>query len=547
MGLFFAQKLINSVESSTSENLFRATSFFVILYFCRTGILIILAGLLNTNKIFMNSQLKNFFAFLLLIFAANTYSAEYQVRFGFIGNSITIGTGLPNPARDCYPSQIGLLLQEKYGDTCIINNYAVSGRTMLKKGDYPIWNEKSFTEFFNSAPDICFIMLGTNDTKYYNWDEHGTEFFSDYMSMIDTMKKRNPRAKFILCRPVPAFGVVFDIRNEIIVNNIIPIVDSIAKLTGAELIDFYTPMLDSAALFPDKIHPNQRGAKAMAKIAFEKIVTSDIVHKVEKGYTFVTSLNSSTSGELRQNDTATISWTTVNATEAFLNGQSVDINGSVKVSPKANTRYTLLANGANGSDSLIFEQQVYIPQLTKVYFYFSPSKPYVGDTVVITLRYADQKSRIMKDTSFNGEWSLEQGAGKFINQGENKVSFIADSMGKVKFKLLINDIIFNSTLTVSEITTQVRAINYKKNYENIQIFPNPVKNELNFNIDILAAAKMKINITDISGRICHSEVQKLTSPGLQTIKINTSKLTKGSYFVEMDLEGKLYSGKIIKE
>ena len=492
----------------------------------------------------MRSLIKQTGLILLLAVSLSVFSQDYHVRIGFVGNSITAGTGLPNATVDAYPSQIGVLLKQKYGDTCIITNYAVSGRTMLKHGDFPIWKEPLFQTGWNYAPDICFIMLGTNDSKPYNWDVYGDEFFADYMSMIDTFKLRNPRTKFILCRPDPAFGIVFDIRDSVIKNYVIPQVDSIAKITGAVLIDFYNGMLDSASLFSDKIHPNQRGAKAMAKIAYDKIVESDIIHQVDKGYTFATSLKSSVSSELRQKDSATLSWTTLNATHAYLNGQEVALNGSLKVAPDNTTKYILKATGSLSTDSLVLEQKVYTPILTKVNTFLSSSEIHKGDTVVINLQYLDQKSKSITNTVYDINWSVAEGYGRFINKGDNKTSFIADSMGSVKVNMVINDVTYSKTFTVIEkLNTSISS----KFNSKLQIFPNPIGDFANLTLTITEPTIVTVRVADLSGRICLTHSQKLSSFGQQTVMLNTSKLNKGNYVITVEYQGNQDSYKILKK
>ena len=56
-------------------------------------------------------------------------------------------------------------------------NYGVSGRTLLKKGDFPYWNENAYRQSREWNPDIVVIQLGTNDSKPQNW-RHSTNFYS---------------------------------------------------------------------------------------------------------------------------------------------------------------------------------------------------------------------------------------------------------------------------------------------------------------------------------------------------------------------------------
>ncbi len=485
-----------------------------------------------------------FLTIFSLLFGYSAYGQDYHVRFGFFGNSITIGAGLSVPARDCYPSQLGVLLQEKYGDTCTISNYAVSGRTMLKHGDFPLWNEPDFKKGWNSAPDICFIMLGTNDSKPYNWDPYKQEFYSDYLSMIDTFITRNPYTKFIVCRPPPAFGVVWDIRNPVIIGEVIPLVDSIAKKTGAEVIDFYHPLLDSAALFPDKIHPNVAGSAAMAKIAFNKIVSSGIIHKVEKGQAFVTSLTSNNSGQVRIGDPATLTWTTVNATEAFLNGNVVDLNGSAIVTPEADTEYVLKVNGALNSDSLKLLQKIYYPALTKMGASINKQTMFPGETLKISVLFYYQQNKPITDSVFDVTYTVIQGSGQLVNQGNNYIEFVPDMAGITKIECKSNGVTYNVPVIVRSFPASVK-VNGSGN--ELLAHPNPFKETLIFNIPAGKPGILTISLYDISGRLCLEESRQLKSSGSREATLNTSELEKGVYLFKLEYSGKKYTGKLVKE
>ena len=217
-----------------------------------------------------------------------------------MGNSITYGAGLAIPATQCYPAQLSQMLAEIYGDTCEIKNYGVSARTMMRSAELPLWNESLFVSALKYVPDICLILLGTNDSKPYRWDAWGDEFRDDYLAMIDTFRFRNPYTKFIVCYPPPIweghpYGTTFsDSHNDsILVNCIIPEIDTVAKRTGAILIDFHTPFVDSMNLFPDKLHPDIEGSRIMAEILFDKITKTDLIHQVDAGLAFVSSFEQS--------------------------------------------------------------------------------------------------------------------------------------------------------------------------------------------------------------------------------------------------------------
>jgi lysophospholipase L1-like esterase len=121
------------------------------------------------------------FRFILIVLLtavvySNSYSQGYHVRIGTIGNSITHGVVLPDPLTQAFPVQLNDMLTANFGDTCIVKNFGLTTTTMLKKGDVSYWNTQHFKDFLVYAPEICFIMLGTNDTKPQNWDVHGNGY-----------------------------------------------------------------------------------------------------------------------------------------------------------------------------------------------------------------------------------------------------------------------------------------------------------------------------------------------------------------------------------
>ena len=185
-------------------------------------------------------------------------SAQSKIKVACVGNSITQGPGRDNP--DSYPLQMQSILGDKYE----VKNFGVSGRTLLKKGDYPYWNEPQFEETKAFAADILVIKLGTNDSKPQNW-KHKEEFTADYIEMIETFKKSMPKkGKVYICLPVPVFQGNFDINGDVILNEMRPMLLEIAKKTKSTIIDLYTPLLDKSQLLPDGIHPNKEGLGIMA-------------------------------------------------------------------------------------------------------------------------------------------------------------------------------------------------------------------------------------------------------------------------------------------
>ena len=167
------------------------------------------------------------FCLLLLctLSVAGVLPAAAQVlKVACIGDSITEGAGVDNPTVNAYPIVLGRLLGTNYQT----RNFGVSGRTLLRKGDYPYWNEAAFKNATNYAPNIVTIKLGTNDSKPQNW-RYKDQFGRDLSNMIDVFANLPSHPRVFVCLPVPAYGLQFDINPDIIKNEIIPIIKLVAK------------------------------------------------------------------------------------------------------------------------------------------------------------------------------------------------------------------------------------------------------------------------------------------------------------------------------
>jgi acetyl esterase/lipase len=204
------------------------------------------------------------------------------VKVACIGNSITDGHGIDMASVFGYPAQLQKILGKDYW----VKNFGVGARTMLNKGDYPYMNELAWKDAQAFDPDIVVIKLGTNDSKPENW-QYGAEFKKDLQQMITTLrpdlaqpvKKKGKkvaalpaRPQIYLCTPIPAFKPSWNISDSVIVNNIIPIQQEVAKQYGLQVIDLHTLFAeDGDKMLGDGIHPNEKGARRMAEIIADAI------------------------------------------------------------------------------------------------------------------------------------------------------------------------------------------------------------------------------------------------------------------------------------
>ena len=201
---------------------------------------------------------------LLALFSLMTARTAEPIKIACVGDSITQGAGAKSG--QSYPAQLQALL----GDGYKVGNFGVSGRTLLKKGDFPYWKEKKYQDALAMEPAIVVIMLGTNDTKPQNW-KFEAEFDADYRELVKSFQALKSKPKVFVCRPVPVPGTGNYGINEENIQKEIPRVDALAKELGCGVIDMHAALEKFPELLPDRVHPNTAGAGEMAKAAAKAI------------------------------------------------------------------------------------------------------------------------------------------------------------------------------------------------------------------------------------------------------------------------------------
>lgn len=194
--------------------------------------------------------------------------ASDSIRIVCVGNSITAGYGLVDWTKQSYPARLQILLGSKY----TVRNCGVSGRTMLKKGDSPYWNEIMYKEAKNFNPDIVIISLGTNDCQKQNWI-YKDEFYNDYVAMVNEFRANGKNPHIFVCLPPPIYVDIYSYTDSILRKQVIPLIDSVCITQKTSRIDFYHPMLPYSGFFQDGLHPDSIGALIMARIVYDAIKT----------------------------------------------------------------------------------------------------------------------------------------------------------------------------------------------------------------------------------------------------------------------------------
>lgn len=201
--------------------------------------------------------------FLILLLIAIGVNAQKKVKVACIGNSVTYGYLLKDREHEAYPAQLQLLLGNGYE----VQNFGKSGTTLLSKAHRPYIKEPEYKEALGYAADIVVIHLGLNDTDPRNWPNYRDDFFSDYLSLIDSFRNQNPDVKIWICRMSPIFpghprfvSGTRDWYREIQTS-----IESVARFAHVNLIDLEKELHLRPDLFPDYLHPTKDGAAIIAK------------------------------------------------------------------------------------------------------------------------------------------------------------------------------------------------------------------------------------------------------------------------------------------
>lgn len=189
------------------------------------------------------------------------------LKVACIGDSITVGGGVSDRENDSYPGVLRSLLK----GNATVNNYGMNSRTVLKKGDYPYMEASVYTDSLAWEPDIVIIMLGTNDSKAANW-VYKDDFVGDYTELIQSYKSLPSEPMVFINTPPTAYmDHETSVNNTVLTNEVVPAVKQVAEENDCEIIDVNSATKNMAQLFPDKVHPNEEGAKIIANTVYASL------------------------------------------------------------------------------------------------------------------------------------------------------------------------------------------------------------------------------------------------------------------------------------
>ena len=204
-----------------------------------------------------------------LVLGSLGWGQQKTIKVACVGNSITYGYGIENREQNSYPSVLQRLLGKGYK----VGNFGHSGATLLSKGHRPYIQQEEYQKALAFAGDIVVIHLGINDTDPRNWPNHRNDFVKDYLTLISSFKKANPKARIVIARmsPLSHRHPRFESGTRDWHAEIQQAIALVAQQTNAQLIDFHEPLYHFPQMLPDAVHPNAQGAAILAQVVYGAI------------------------------------------------------------------------------------------------------------------------------------------------------------------------------------------------------------------------------------------------------------------------------------
>ena len=228
-------------------------------------------------KAFLQRKMVILLAALVLVFfvlfnAGFFGGDDERIRVVCVGDSLTYGSGvIETRETDSYPAQ----LQLKLGTSHNVMNFGLRNATASSKANLPYIESEEYKKSLQSSPDIVVLMLGTNDSKSYNWDSEAYE--DGLKELVLSYQKLDSKPTVYLMRSPYCYSLdgtdvaEYDIQPAIVSMELGDIVYKVAEETGAVFIDLYEITENQNDLYTDGIHFNAEGYKLIADEVYDRV------------------------------------------------------------------------------------------------------------------------------------------------------------------------------------------------------------------------------------------------------------------------------------
>ena len=210
--------------------------------------------------------------FFFFFYAGFFGGKDERIRITCVGDSLTYGSGvLKTRELDSYPAQ----LQSKLGTSHVVSNFGLRNATAATSGDLPYIDSEEYKKSLESNPDIVILMLGTNDTKTYNWN--AVDYKEGLKTLVESYQQLETKPTVYLMRSPYCYAknggeiAEYEVQPSIVSGELGEIIDTVASETGVEVIDLYTPTVGKEDLYTDGIHFKAEGYKIIANEVYNVV------------------------------------------------------------------------------------------------------------------------------------------------------------------------------------------------------------------------------------------------------------------------------------
>ncbi|WP_097076178.1 GDSL-type esterase/lipase family protein [Pseudobutyrivibrio ruminis] len=197
---------------------------------------------------------------------------DERIKISCVGDSLTYGSGvLKTRDTDAYPAQ----LQIKMGTDHLVSNFGLRNATASASGDLPYVESEEYQQSLKSKPDIVVLMLGTNDTKTYNWN--ASDYETGLKELVESYQQLDTKPTVYLMRSPYCYSLdgsdvaEYDIQPVVVSDELGGIVEKVAAETGVEVIDLYEITEGQDELYTDGIHFNAKGYELIADEVYSNL------------------------------------------------------------------------------------------------------------------------------------------------------------------------------------------------------------------------------------------------------------------------------------
>ncbi len=198
-----------------------------------------------------------------------TQALAEPLRVACVGDSITEGFKIDNPAVNSYPAQLQKELDKKGKGKFEVRNFGVRSMTLMQNTQMPYVKRQEYKDSLAYKADIVVIMLGTNDSSGANRALIMSNFEADYHKLIASYREgREPgEPRIILMLPPKCYLAGKGTDEDTIRKTIAPMIKKVAAAEKVEVLDLHTAIGSKWKndLMPDKLHPSAKGAGMMVK------------------------------------------------------------------------------------------------------------------------------------------------------------------------------------------------------------------------------------------------------------------------------------------